>query len=188
MIKSYYFRDRDAYHVGKEGMPIKINICYTSVIYKLKGLFVMKKIFATIMACLLTISCTTFSAFAAQPNENHTISPTSDIQPREFMNLKTTQTVYAGNNYAAKITLTFTVRNDSSNATGLYITGILNGTAQKVSGWVSIDPSSVHIIRDGITYSRNNQVASVPITYEGSIGSGYQTYHDIIIIDLFEMF
>ena len=38
MIKSYYFRDRDAYHVGKEGMPIKINICYTSVIYKLKGL------------------------------------------------------------------------------------------------------------------------------------------------------
>jgi len=104
------------------------------------------------------------------------------------MNLKTTQTVYAGNNYAAKITLTFTVRNDSSNATGLYITGILNGTAQKVSGWVSIDPSSVHIIRDGITYSRNNQVASVPITYEGSIGSGYQTYHDIIIIDLFEMF
>lgn len=119
------------------------------------------------------------AAFAADSSQNHT----SEIQPREILTLSSTQYVYLGQQYVAEITLLYTARNETVNGSGLYITGILSGSAKNVRGWAAV--GAVTIDQAHIVYSSNHQKASVPITYQASIGTGYNNYTDTIYINLF---
>lgn len=96
----------------------------------------------------------------------------SEVEGREILRGSSTKTVtYAGNK--AKITVYYTYRYESSNASGKYITGFTGASISKVSGWYSV--GTVTINMNGIIYSRNSQVASVPVTYTAGMGEGNNT-------------
>lgn len=150
-----------------------------------KEVMEMKKICALIMTFALILSCTVIPAGAVEIGGDEAIA-SIEIEPREILRVNITETVYVGSQYAAEITLPYTIRNEASNSSGYYITGVLSGSIRNVKGWTAV--RNVDFNPFDITYSDNHQVAVVPITYEASIGSGYATYDDIIVIDLNEEF
>lgn len=83
-----------------------------------------------------------------------------------------------GNTIDVKIN--FTCRDEASNSTGYYITGVLNAVLVGKSGWTSV--RNVQVETDKITYTSNCQYANVPIKFEGSIGSGYAEYSTSVTI------
>lgn len=83
----------------------------------------------------------------------------------------------------ADITVKYTVRDEISNRSGYYITGIQSASVKKVKGWTAIR-SDVTIDREHIVYSNNFQTAAVPIVYHASIGSGYGMQTATVLIEL----
>lgn len=145
----------------------------------------MKKLVAIMMAVAMSVSCfvVTASAVDMQANGDRVASVT-EVQPREILTYSMSQNIYEGTNsqLVAKVTLKYTVRGEGSNSSGGYITGVTSASIKKVKGWESV--SSLTILRNKISYSRNHQIAYVPITYKGSIGSGNSTYSATITISL----
>ncbi len=124
----------------------------------------------------LTVSCmmafSIFSNVTIPLHASEGIEPTSEISPREILKSSVTKTVtYNGNK--AKITLYYTYRFESSNTSKKYITGVTSASISKVSGWYSV--GTVTINQNQISYSRNHQVASVPVTYTAGHGEGNNT-------------
>lgn len=124
----------------------------------------------------LTVLCMmTFSIFAnvtVPIYASEVIDPVSEITPKEILKSSVTKTVtYAGNK--AKITLYYTYRYESTNTSKKYITGVTSASISKVSGWYSVGSATIN--QSGISYSRNHQVASVPVTYTGGHGEGNNT-------------
>lgn len=83
----------------------------------------------------------------------------------------------------ADITVKYTVRDEISNRSGYYITGIQSASVKEVKGWTAIR-SDVTIDREHIVYSNNFQTAAVPIVYYASIGSGYGKQTATVLIEL----
>ena len=131
----------------------------------------MKRVFMMIMTIAMMFSLFMVPARAVQ----------IDIQPRETVTMTYTERLYVGD-HSADVTIYYTTRLEGSTASGMYITGVLRGTIRNVSGWTSVTNLEVDI--PNITYSDNHQKASVPVRYEGSIGSGYNDYYGIVTIDL----
>lgn len=146
------------------------------------GGITVKKLVAIMMAVAMSFSCFALTVSAVDINENagQDVS-VSAVQPKQILTYTHTQYVYSGVN-VAKITMKYTARDDEVNDSGYYITGILNASIKKVKGWTAV--GSVSIKRASITYTRNHQIASVPISYEASSGQGYNTYTDTIRIEL----
>ena len=140
----------------------------------------MKKLVAMVMAVAMSISCFVITASAVDFNENGGQSVSvSAVQPREILTYTKTQKVYVGS-LAAKVTLQYTTRSESGNSSGEYITGVKSISIAKVSGWTSV--RNVKVTR--MAYSNNHQKADAYISYEGSVGSGYTTYDDVIHLSL----
>ncbi len=124
----------------------------------------------------LTVSCMMVFSILANVTvpiyASEVIDPVSEITPREILKGSVTKTVtYAGNK--AKITLYYTYRYESTNTSKKYITGVTSASISKVSGWYSVGSATIN--QSGISYSRNHQVASVPVTYTGGHGEGNNT-------------
>ena len=89
------------------------------------------------------------------------------VQPREIMTFSKTQRDDKSTDelvLIADITVKYTVRDEISNRSGYYITGIQSASVKKVKGWTAIR-SDVTIDREHIVYSNNFQTAAVPIVY-----------------------
>lgn len=115
---------------------------------------------------------TFFTSGTTPLHASEVIDPVSQITPKEILKGSVTKTVtYAGNK--AKITLYYTYRFESSNTSKKYITGVTSATISKVSGWYSVGSATIN--QSGISYSRNHQVATVPVTYTGGHGEGNNT-------------
>lgn len=63
------------------------------------------------------------------------------------------------------------------------ITNIGPATAENRTGWHHVD-SAVTIDEDKIIFSNEDAKAVVPVTYQASIGEGYASYDDTVVIDL----
>lgn len=140
----------------------------------------MKKKMISLMLVLALAVGVCPAAFAAS-----TFAPQNNvlgIQPREILTQSKMKIVTVGNEYAAIVTVNYTVRPETSNSSGYYITGILNGSIKNLKGWT--DVRNVNINRNSIIYSQNYQQAVVSFTYEASIGEGYSTYSNTITINL----
>lgn len=141
----------------------------------------MNRLTTLLMAAALSVSCVIVPAAASPISENTDQILTLEAQPREILRAKETHNVHVGTRIAA-VTINYTVRYEASNSSGKYITGVLNGSIENVSGWT--DVRNLSIDPYGVIYSKNHQVATVPITYQASIGEGYATYTDTFTIDL----
>ncbi|MBS4880532.1 MAG: hypothetical protein KH138_09580 [Firmicutes bacterium] len=137
----------------------------------------MKKILAMLLSLVMMCSCFVITAGAVE-TQDVDVSP---MNAREVLTLSQTQNIYVGNKIA-KLTVNYTVRSEPSNTSGYYITGILNASITNVVGWTAVNSATIN--RSGITYADNHQLATVPITYQGSVGSGYATYSTVITIQL----
>ena len=132
----------------------------------------MKKILAMLLSLVMMCSCFVITAGAVE-TQDVDVSP---MNAREVLTLSQTQNIYVGNKIA-KLTVNYTVRSEPSNTSG-----ILNASITNVVGWTAVNSATIN--RSGITYADNHQLATVPITYQGSVGSGYATYSTVITIQL----
>lgn len=67
----------------------------------------------------------------------------------------------------------YTKRDEPSNASGYYATGVQSITARNVSGWTYVASNAVI---NSVSYSDNHQQVTVNFTYNASIGSGVSAY------------
>lgn len=140
-----------------------------------------KKMIGLMLALALAVGiCPAAFAASAPIPQNDVL----EIQPREILTQSKSQIVTVGANkeYMAIITVKYTVRPESSNSSGYYITGVLSASIQNLKGWTSVGAANINT--NGIVYSQNHQQAVVPVTYEASIGEGYSTYSNTITINL----
>ncbi len=131
----------------------------------------MKNKFLQVAVSFL-MAFTIFTGGSISIHASEVLDPVSEITPKEILKGSVTKTVtYAGNK--AKITLYYTYRYESTNTSKKYITGVTSASISKVSGWYSVGSATIN--QSGISYSRNHQVASVPVTYTGGHGEGNNT-------------
>lgn len=137
-----------------------------------------KKMIGLMLALALAVGiCPAAFAASAPIPQNDVL----EIQPREILTQSKSELVRVGSNVAV-ITVKYTVRPEKSNDSGYYITGILNASVQNVNGWTAVGSATIN--SDKVVYSNNHQQASVPVTYEASVGAGYDTYSYTITINL----
>lgn len=137
----------------------------------------MKKMLAMLLSVVMMCSCFVVTAGAVEDQD----ADASPMSAREVLTLSQTQNVYVGTKIA-KLTVNYTVRSETSNSSKYYITGILNASITNVVGWTAVNSATID--RSGIIYTNNHQTATVPITYQGSTGSGYAPYSIVITIKL----
>ena len=145
----------------------------------------MKKMMVMLLVLAMSISCLVLPAGAVQV-EGNPCDMHMAVQPREIMTFSKTQRDDKSTDelvLIADITVKYTVRDEVSNRSGYYITGIQSASVKKVKGWTAIS-SDVTIDREHIVYSNNFQTAAVPIVYHASTGSGYEDKTAIVLIEL----
>lgn len=144
----------------------------------------MKRIVTILLSALLMMNCvySSFGRVFALEGAEQTVTANA-VSPREI--LRGTYSgieTYAGN-YKVRVTLNYTYRFEASNVSRKYFTGILGGKVENYSGWVSIGNCNIQL--NNVSYSENQQVAMVPVTYDGSIGAGNTiVVTEIVTIDL----
>lgn len=94
-----------------------------------------------------------------------------------------TQQVCVGDS-AVTVTVSFQYEGSGDAAV---VTEIGEATAQNVAGWYSVERTAT-IQREAIAFNNDGQEAIVPITYEASVGSGWETYDCTVIINLHNAF
>lgn len=144
----------------------------------------MKRLVTILLSSLLMINCLFSSAGRVYALENaEQIVSEDSILPREIMRgTHTSIETYAGN-YKVRVILNYAYRFEASNVSKKYITGILGGSVVNYSGWISVGSYNIQV--NNVTYSENQQVARVPVSYDGSIGSGNNIHVDeLVTIDL----
>ncbi len=144
----------------------------------------MKRLVTILLSALLMMNCvySSFGRVFALEGAEQTV--TADVaSPREILRGTHTSIETYGAGYQVKVTINYTYRYEASNVSQKYITGILGGNVVKYRLWTSVGDYSIHV--NNVTYSENHQVARVPVSYYGSIGSGENIPVDeLVTIDL----
>ena len=144
----------------------------------------MKRLVTILLSALLMMNCvySSFGRVFALEGAEQTV--TADVaSPREILRGTHTSIETYGAGYQVKVTINYTYRYEASNVSGKYITGILGGDVVEYRLWTSVGNSNIHV--NNVTYSENHQVARVPVSYDGSIGSGNNIHVDeLVTIDL----
>ena len=141
----------------------------------------MKRLFAMMLAAAMCLSlCVPEFAFATE--RDYTENGAINAQTRDIIDLQHTEIAYYSSN-SAYLTLTYTVVDDSANASGYRIVGIGRCTVEKRSGWTDVGTATV-LYDTGITYYNNRQIAVVPVSYQASTGSGFANYGATVTINL----
>lgn len=139
-----------------------------------------------VLVLMLTVSANDM-VFAAESSvfcENTEVicmgeTSNSTVTPR-LMYDRTFTAKYTTGNDVLKVTAYATVRDETANSSGFYITGFKSITVTKVSGWQNVSDGEIK----SITYANNHQQAVVKFTFKGSIGSGYKDYSGIVTFNL----
>lgn len=104
----------------------------------------------------------------------------NEVTPRAMYTWTFTDTVSHGNN-KVKVTASGTVRDETANTSGLYITGFTSLKISNAGGWQSVS-SSGQIV--SISYSNNHQKATVVFNYKASVGAGLESYQGTATFEL----
>ena len=112
--------------------------------------------------------------------EHTTSTEAYEIAPRAMYTWTFNDTVFNGNN-KINVTATGTVRDETANTSGLYITGFTSLKISNASGWQNVDPNG-NIV--SVSYSNNHQKATVVFNYKASIGAGLTTYQGVATFSL----
>lgn len=151
---------------------------------KLEGGKIMKSIrskgISLLLAVSMIISVLVIPAVAAEvedyPSAVSTATTLRTIWPSSATFYGVTSGV-PGNSIDVKIS--YTSRDESSNSSGYYITGVSKAEIVGYTGWYAARNISITDIR----YYSNNQFAIVTFTYEASVGTGYATYSSAVTIE-----
>lgn len=139
----------------------------------------MKRFLATTLSALILLtSCCLSPALAVEYEEN------PEIMPLASWDIPASYYITASNGNQVRISMTLTVRDEMGNSTGGYITNVKNISASNAGGWISVK-SQVYYTTP--TYSHNNQQVSFMVTYEASIGEGYESYTGQVTIHLADL-
>lgn len=90
------------------------------------------------------------------------------------------QQVTVGENHAAAITVSFSYKLQGDRRV---ITDIGSAEAENLSEWQYVERAAT-VSEDKIVFSEDGSKASVPVTYQASIGDGNASYDAIVVIDL----
>lgn len=121
----------------------------------------MKKIIGFIMAVIVAAALGG-APMEANAKEEAPAGAALAVSPRAFYNNSRKATVEFDGN-SATFQVDFTVRDETSNSSGFYITGINSVSVDSFSGWKSV---AVKDWSNGdVTYQDNHQTAKIPITY-----------------------
>ena len=147
------------------------------IFQQMQGVMNMKKVIALFMSVLMMSSSMPVMAAGATNlpvvPETREMEVEMDLaQPRAMYDLSLSDVVSYGEN-KVRATFTVTVRDETANSSGFYITGIKGVSIKNVSGWYSV--KSTGSIKS-ISYTNNHQQATVDITYQASAGAGNNTY------------
>ena len=122
-----------------------------------------------VLVLMLTVSANDM-VFAAESSvfcENTEVicmgeTSNSTVTPRLMYDRTFTAKYTTGNN-VLKVTAYATVRDETANSSGFYITGFKSITVTKVSGWQNVSDGEIK----SITYANNHQQAVVKFTFKG---------------------
>ena len=143
-----------------------------------KGRKIAMKRLSVILAVVMLLSAACISP--AYATDGFEFAPAAE--ERASWRISTTATHSIGTSYSVLFDIVLTVRNEASNVTGGYITGVNSVTVSNVRGWNSVNSQPVDYYI--VSTADNGQVVTIHIEYEASIGAGYTTYDTDVQIRL----
>jgi hypothetical protein len=141
-----------------------------------------KRIIAFLLSLCLVISATVVPAFAAETDsyaESAVIS--EDVASPQTMWPSTHTFKYCDSGVTGKtidLKIYYTCRDEDSNSSGYYITGVMRAEIVGHSGWTAVRNASI----SSVTYSSNHQYATIVVTFQASVGAGYADYSTMVKI------
>ena len=130
---------------------------------------------AVTLICPITVHATSFDDNLSDVFTNETYS-----RAGVYTITKYAFATYGNNSIQIRVNLQ--CRDEIGNSSGSYILGISSMSIESFSGWYNVERNS--ITKGAITYSNNNQTASLPITYRASTGTGFRSYSANITVRL----
>lgn len=138
----------------------------------------MKKLFVFVMTMVLSVSFVLIPVNASDSGLNN------EITPKEILRVTKDLQSVSSTGATVTITITYTYRYEPSNATGRYITGILNGYIKSHTGWYYVN--NLNVYTNSVTYSLNNQIAKIPVSYSASMGaSTIFNINDVLTLSMY---
>ncbi len=103
----------------------------------------------------------------------------ADVTFEDEQNGTASQRVTVGENAAViKVSFSYELQGDRR-----VITDIGSAVAENLSGWYRVDRAAT-VSEDEIVLVKDGGKASVPVTYQASIGAGSESYDAVVVIDL----
>lgn len=129
----------------------------------------MRKMISILLVVVILISCSNLFIFANAAE----IDDRATVQPREYMSLEKNAVLqYGVNTVTCKIS--YIVSSDLSNASGFRISSYDSPSYVGKTGWFHVKPGSLTITN--AQFFDNYQKLVLTISYDASIGAGYETY------------
>lgn len=105
------------------------------------------------------------------------------IEPREILVFTKSKVVTVGSNVVT-VYVDYRVTYDKSNGSTWYIMDIVSARTGHYEGWLHVKPTATV---SSYSYANNHQEASVVVTYDASVGAGYQSYTTTVDINTYDL-
>lgn len=134
-----------------------------------EGEYFMRKMISVLLVVALLISCSNLFIFANAAE----IDDSATVQPCEFMSLTKTAVLQYGVN-TVTCTIPYIISTDLSNASTFRISSYGSPSYVSKTGWYAVESGSLTITN--AQFYDNYQKLVLTISYNASIGAGYETY------------
>lgn len=141
---------------------------------------IKKKITTTILALTLIFSL----CFIEMPCEAASTNSYVDFQMMDITKTAVLSNTVGGNTQRLGVKIVYTVRDEVSNSSGFYITGVKSVRLDNKYNWYAVKDIRIKSITN---YRDNHQKVDVYIEYKGSQGNGYHTYTAKTTIDTYSI-